>query len=99
MERNIEKLTKSSKEVEEVETDQFEKINMGDHDENFEPFTLLGRAGEYTLTLGNTAVWDKKIVNVEEATTLLTQKPWKLILIASKVYGEYVNEYIKKINK
>lgn len=99
MESKIEKLTKSSKEVEVVKTDEFEKINMGDEDENFEPFMLVGKEGEYTLVLGNTAVWEEKIKNITEAKILLTRKPWKLILIASKVYSEYVNEYIKKVSK
>lgn len=99
MESKIEELTKSSKEIEVVKTDEFEKINMGNIDKNFEPFMLVGKEGEYTLVLGNTAVWEEKIKSVTEAKILLTKKPWKLILIASKVYSEYINEYIKRVSK
>lgn len=96
MESNIEKLEKSSKEIEEVKTEQFETISLGDLDEKYEPFNLVGKKGKYTLVLGNTAVWEKEVKSTEEAKELLEQKPWKLTLIATKVYSEYVNEYIKK---
>lgn len=97
--KNTENLTKTSKEVEEVEVNQFERIEMKKYDERFEPFMLVGKENDYMLTLGNTAVWDEKIKKVEEAATLLQRMPWKLVLIASKVYSEYVNEYIKKVSK
>lgn len=98
-ESNIENLTKNSKETEEVPVDEFERINLGETDEKFDPFMLVGRPGEYTLVLGNTAIWDEKIKTIEQAKEILVKMPWKLVLIASKVYSEYVNEYIKKANE
>lgn len=96
---NIEKLMKGSNETETVETDEFNKIDLGKINKMYEPFMIVGKAFNYTLVLGNTAVWDEPLRDEEEAMELLAARPWKLMLIASKVYSEYVNEYIKNVNK
>lgn len=96
---NINTLTMNSKEVEEVETDTFENIDMGKISEEYAPFRLVGRKGAYTLCIGNSAVWEEPLTYVEDAKKLIKKKPWKLILITTKVYSEYVNEYLKKQEK
>lgn len=97
--KNTEILEQTSKEVETVETEQFDNIAIKGETYGGGSFAIVGKPGNYTLCLGNIAVWDKPVSNIEEAKELLRKKPWKLILITCAVYSELVREYATKAAK
>lgn len=92
-------LEMTSKKVETVPVKTNERINLGDIDPRYEPFVLIGEKGKYTLALGNCAVWEESLESKEKAMKILDEKPWNLILVTTKVYSEYVNEYAKRAKK
>lgn len=94
--KNTDELLKNEQNVQEGTIEEFECIPLTG---NAEPFMLRGTKGNYTLCLGNTAVWPEKIESEEEAYVLLETKPWSLILIASAVYSRFIDELEKKNEK
>lgn len=83
--------------AEKAETEQFERIPLDDATENYEPIELVGKPGEYTMVLGNSAISDKKYESVEKACEDFKHYRTKYMLIASAIYGQYVMEYINKV--
>ena len=83
-------------EAEEREVEQFECIELKG---KYEPIRLIGQKGQYTMCLGNSAVWDQPIRSKREAETLLNEMPIKLMLLMNCVYGKYMDEYLKSVNE
>lgn len=77
--------------VEEVETEQWEKHEVG-------PFFAVGKPGHYTLMMAGMAVSSENFKTVEEAQEYVDKKPWDLILIATAVYKEAVDHFKKQAN-
>ena len=83
-------------EAEEREVEQFECIELKGR---YEPIRLVGKKGQYTMCLANSAVWDKPIKSKKEAEALLDLMPLKLMLLMNCVYGKYMDEYLKSVSK
>ncbi|UPW41144.1 hypothetical protein [Sigmofec virus UA08Rod_5365] len=96
MESNVERLLHGSKEIDEVKTEEFKRIEL---EGEYEPYCLWGNEGAYTLTIGNSAVWSESIKDEEEARELIKKMPPKLMLISGYVYKCYMDEYKKESEK
>lgn len=83
-------------EAKEREVEQFECIELKG---KYEPIRLIGKKDQYTMCLGNSAVWDKPIKSKKEAEALLDRMPLKLMLLINCVYGKYIDEYLQSISK
>ena len=83
-------------EAEEREVEQFECIELKG---KYEPIRLIGKEDQYTMCLGNSAVWDKPIKSKKEAEALLDRMPLKLMLLMNCVYGKYMDEYLKSVSE
>lgn len=92
---NTEELTKSAKEVENSDVEQFEKIRL----HNNEPFSLYGKKGDYTLLLGDAVVSERKFADEKDADEYLSKRPWEVILLSSYIYRERINAYLKHVEK
>lgn len=78
-------LKENYSEANEAEVDQFEWNEI-----EGTPFRAVGREGAYTLVLGDMAVSGRSFETVGAAMRYVNEKPWELILIASKVYNDLV---------
>ena len=57
------------------------------------------KKGQYTMSLGSSAIWDQPIQSKREAETLLDEMPIKLMLLMNCVYGKYMDEYLQSASK
>lgn len=83
-------------EAEEREVEQFECIELKGR---YEPIRLVGQKDQYTMCLGNSAIWDQPIRSKKEAETLLDEMPIKLMLLMNCVYSKYMDEYLKSVSE
>lgn len=83
-------------EATENEVEQFECIELKGR---YEPIRLIGKKGQYTMSLGSSAIWDQPIQSKKEAETLLDEMPIKLMLLMNCVYGKYMDEYLQSASK
>lgn len=87
MGRNVDSLTSTSKEVEvkEMESVEWIKLKRG-------PFYAAGTKGNWTITIAGCACCEKKFQTVESAQKYLDAKGWDLILTATSIYMEKVQQ-------
>lgn len=62
------------------------------------PFTLICAEGKWHITIGETIVGDRPFDSKKEAESYINSKPWKLILVATAVFYDKMQEQIKKHN-
>lgn len=68
-----------------ADIEQFQWIDIANT-----PFRAVGKPGAYTLVLANMAVCGKSFRTVADAERYVKKKTWDLILIATKIYSELI---------
>lgn len=62
------------------------------------PFTaILLQNGRWSLVMGDQLVSDQTFEDVDEAADFVETKPWSLIMTASYIYMQYINENINNL--